>query len=231
MMMGKTVLAIITARGGSKEIPRKNIKCIYGKPLIAWTILEAKKSVYIDRLIISTDNSEIANIAKKYGCEVPFIRPKNLAKDTTPSINVVLHTINKLRTKYDYICLLQPTSPLRKKEQIDNALEIMHNKKVNSLAGVCKAQKTPYWMIKIDKNNMTSFILRSKAARRQDLPIIYQFNGAIYLATMKFLIKNKTFITKNTFLYEMDKISSIDIDDQFDFFVAEQFLKAGNETK
>nr|HPK54819.1 acylneuraminate cytidylyltransferase family protein [Smithellaceae bacterium] len=113
MIQGKTVLAIIPARGGSKGIPRKNITNLAGKPLIAWTIEEAKKSKYIDRLILSSEDNEIIQVAKEWGCEVPFIRPRELAEDDTLGIEPVLHALNTIKKKYDYVVLLQPTSPLR----------------------------------------------------------------------------------------------------------------------
>ncbi len=113
MIAGKTVLAIIPARGGSKGVPRKNIRLLAGKPLIVWTIDEAKKSKYIDRFILSSEDDEIIKIAREYGCEVPFKRPIELAQDDTPGIEPVIHAINTLEDKYDYVVLLQPTSPLR----------------------------------------------------------------------------------------------------------------------
>ena len=123
MLNGKTILAIIPARGGSKGIPRKNIKPLAGKPLIAWTIEEAKKSKYIDRLILSSEDEEIIRIAKKWGCEVPFVRPKEFAEDETSGIEPILHAIETLSEKYDYVCLLQPTSPLRTVNDIDGCIK------------------------------------------------------------------------------------------------------------
>ena len=127
LINGKIVLAIIPARGGSKGVPRKNIKDLCGKPLIAWTIEEALKSKYIDRLIVSTEDEEIANISKKYGAEVPFLRPTELAKDDTPGVEPLLHCINWLKDNQNYYpgygFTLQCTSPCRKTNHRDEALE------------------------------------------------------------------------------------------------------------
>lgn len=125
--MQPKILAIIPARGGSKGVPRKNIRDLAGKPLIAWTIEEAKKSKYITRLILSSEDEEIIEAAKKYGCEVPFVRPIELAQDNTPGIEPVLHAIEKC-PGYDYVLLLQPTSPLRTVEDIDGCIEFLLNK-------------------------------------------------------------------------------------------------------
>jgi CMP-N,N'-diacetyllegionaminic acid synthase len=113
MINGKTILGIIPARGGSKGIPRKNLIIFGGKPLMAWTIEAGLQSHYIDRLILSSEDEEIIAVAREWGCEVPFIRPAELSRDDTPGIEPVIHAIKTLKTSYDYIILLQPTSPLR----------------------------------------------------------------------------------------------------------------------
>ncbi|MCX6112252.1 MAG: acylneuraminate cytidylyltransferase family protein, partial [Proteobacteria bacterium] len=126
MYNDKKILAVIPARGGSKGLPDKNIKKLYNKPLIVWSIEQAKESKYIDRVIVSTDSNEIAKIAVDHGAEVPFIRPSELAKDNTPTIDVLVHLINHLEnngSKYDILLLLEPTSPLRKRGDIDNAMK------------------------------------------------------------------------------------------------------------
>ena len=146
MISGKSILAIIPARGGSKGIPRKNIKLLAGKPLIAWTIDEAKKSIYIDRLILSSEDEEIIRIAKEWGCEAPFIRPAELAEDNTPGIDVVIHAIDALKEKYDYLVLLQPTSPLRKVEDIDRCIETCIDRNVPACISVSETMNHPYWM-------------------------------------------------------------------------------------
>ena len=154
MIKDKTVLAIIPARGGSKGVPLKNIRDVGGKPLIAWTIMEGKKSKYIDRLILSSEDERIINVAKKLGCEVPFTRPSSLAQDETPSIDVIVHAVQTIPEKYDYIVLLQPTSPLRKVTDIDNCIEQCLQKNAKACVSVTEPEKSPFWMYKIDENGL-----------------------------------------------------------------------------
>jgi len=218
MIKGKTILAIIPARGGSKGIPRKNIKIIAGKPLIVWTIEEAKKSKYIDRLILSSEDVEIIRVAKEWGCEVPFIRPKELAQDETPGIEPVIHAINTLSEKYDYVCLLQPTSPLRKVENIDDCIEKCIKNDADSCVSVTEVDKHPYWMYEIGKNEELISLFPDKSiTRRQDLPKVFALNGAIYISTCQQILKQKKLITEKTYGYIMNKNNSIDIDEEMDF--------------
>lgn len=226
MILGKTVLAIVPARGGSKGIPRKNIKVIAGKPLIAWTIEEAKKSKYIDKLILSSEDEEIINVAKQWGCEVPFIRPLELAQDNTAGIEPVIHAIKAINAKYDYVCLLQPTSPLRKTEHIDGCIEkcILNNS--DSCVSISEVKKHPYWMYVLnDTDIIKPFCKEEHAVLRQELPRLYVLNGAIYMAKADFITTNFGFIDDNTIGYYMDAISSIDIDEYLDFFIAECIIK------
>jgi len=215
MIKGKSVLGIITARGGSKGFPGKNIADLAGKPLISYTITAGKNSKYIDRLILSSDDEDIIRVAKEVGCEVPFVRPAELALDTTPGIDPVLHAINSIEGKYDYIVLLQPTSPLRTAEDIDGAIK-------KCLSGhpacvsVSEPDKSPFWMYSITETDKMVPILESKAYRRQDLPKIFALNGAVYVAETQYLIDRKTFITEETVAYVMPKIRSIDIDNEID---------------
>lgn len=229
MIKGKTILAIIPARGGSKGLPGKNIKEIAGKPLIAWTIEEAKKSKYIDRLILSSEDEEIIEVAQKWGCEVPFVRPKELAQDDTSGIEPVIHAIKTLPENYDYVCLLQPTSPLRKVNYIDDAIELITKLNANSLVSVKKVKENPYWMFEIDNNNiLNKFINEGIPIRRQYLKDLYILNGAIYISGTDFLIKNKSFLTDTTIAYEMNEFSSVDIDEENDFELAEFYLTKKN---
>lgn len=232
MINGKTVLAIIPARGGSKGIPRKNIKPLAGKPLIAWTIEEAKKSKYIDIIIVSTDSKEIADVSIKYGADIPFIRPKELAADETPSSEVILHATEWLRInqnqKFDILILLQPTSPLRNANQIDTALKnFMSNPSNKCLVSVKEAEDSPYWMKIIDDDHfLRNFIVhQNNYTRRQDLPKIYILNGAIYIMRTADFINYKSFDVDNTIPFLMDKITSIDIDSEEDFMLAETIVR------
>ena len=226
MMNGKTILGIIPARGGSKGIPRKNIKLLAGKPLIAWTIEEAKKSKYIDRLILSSEDEEIISVAKQWGCEVPFVRPKELAQDDTPGIAPVLHAVESLQEKYDFVCLLQPTSPLREVDDIDGCIEKCVSTKALSSISVTEVDKHPFWMYKLKARSKLSplFPEKSLMARRQELPKIYMPNGAIYFANIHHLTKTKSFFTKGTIAHIMQENNSIDIDTKLDFELCEFFL-------
>jgi len=222
----KKVLAIIPARGGSKGVPRKNIREVAGKPLIAWTILEARKSMYIDRIIVSTDDQEISDVAQQWGCEIPFMRPEHLAQDNTPGIEPVIHAIESL-PGYDYVVLLQPTSPLRTIEDIDGCIELCASKVACSCVSVTEPDKNPYWMFTIDVHGKMQPLLEGKTliSRRQDLPAVYALNGAVYVADAKSIVETRSFITDDTVPYIMSKNNSIDVDTETDLIVAEIFLK------
>lgn len=225
MIQGKSILAIIPARGGSKGIPRKNICMLAGKPLIAWTIEEAKKSKYIDRLILSSENEEIIKVAMAWGCEVPFIRPIELAKDDTPGIEPVLHAITML-PGYDYVVLLQPTSPLRLVDDIDGCIETCLFSNVPSCVSVTEVNQHPYLMYVINKTGSMSPFLDQKIEtfRRQDLPLVYILNGAVYVADSVLLGKSRSLLTPFTKAYIMPKARSLDIDDAIDLAVCENLM-------
>lgn len=229
MIDGKSVLAIIPARGGSKGIPRKNIKDLCGKPLIAWTI-EALKSKYIDRTIVSTEDEEIAEISKKYGAEIPFLRPKELAEDNTPTVDVVVDLINWLERyegyKYDYVCVLQCTSPFRKYLDIDKCLEKIETVQMDGIVSICEVATNPYWTNIFEGYRLKYFIEEGRSlTRRQQLPKVYRYNGAIYIVRKEALIKQKTLEPENMTGYIMSKENSIDIDDMIDFKLAEILIK------
>lgn len=224
MIKDKKILVIIPARGGSKGIPHKNIKELNGKPLIAYTIQCAIESKYIDRVIVSTEDINISNVAENFGADVPFLRPEVLAEDDTPSIDVILHCINTLEANneyYDYICLLQCTSPFRTVDNIDEAIYKLIEKNGSSLVSVCESEVNPYWMKKINDEKLIDFIKEIDASRRQDLPKIYRLNGAIYISKVNELKQLKSWYGKNTIPYIMNRKSSIDIDEPIDFKFAE----------
>lgn len=227
-------LAIIPARGGSKSIPKKNIKNLTDKPLIAWSIQAAKKSKYVDRIIVSTDDEEIKNISLEYGAEVPFLRPHELAKDDTPSSEAIYFTMKKLieeeNEAFDFILLLQPTSPLRDEKHIDNAIEMLVEKQehFNSLVSVTELEHPVYWNRVIsDKQELNTFLEydKDKLYRRQDFEKTFRLNGAIYLIEVAVFMKYKSFETDSTMAFIMDRISSTDIDTKDDFEIAEFYLK------
>lgn len=230
MIDDKVVLGIIPARGGSKGIPRKNIKKLNGKPLIAYTIEEALKSKYIDRIVVTTEDMEIAEISKKYGAEVPFIRPAELAEDDTPGIDPIIHCIKWLRDNEgyspDYVYQLQCTLPLRTVEHVDEAMELMVRTGGDAVVSVCKSEHSPYWMKKIENGRLIDFLdSYSNNRRRQELPIVYRLNGAIHIAKTHILLKYGSWYTDFTTPYIMDYVSSIDIDDIHDFKFVEFLIK------
>ena len=231
MYKGKNILGLIPARGGSKGLPRKNIKPLLGKPLIAWTIEEALASKYLDRLIVSTDDKEIAEISKKYGAEVPFIRPKELAEDNAKGIDVALHAIDWLKKndkqkQYDLLMLLQPTSPLRTTEDIDKAIELLFLKDAKAIVSVCEVDHYPLWSNTLPENGCMKDFIRKEIMNknRQELPIFYRLNGCIYLAYCSYLQKQRSFFGEKSFAYIMPKERSIDIDGEIDFRLAEILL-------
>ena len=226
MINGKKVLAIIPARGGSKGLPGKNIKELCGNPLIAWSIETAKASESIDRIIVSTDDKEVARVSKKYGAGVPFMRPAELATDTASTIDAIFHAINWL-VKYEnysptYILLLQPTSPLRKVEDIEGAIQNLKDKDARAVVSVCETDHHPWWANTLPEDgNMKDFIKADIVMkRRQDLPTFYRINGAIYLAETNYLQERNEFLGPATFACEMPKSRSIDIDSSMDFKLA-----------
>lgn len=229
MINNKKILAIIPARGGSKGIPHKNIIDLCGKPLIAYTIEEAKKSKYIDCVLVSTDSMEIKEKAILYGAEVPFLRPDNLSTDKAKSIDVVLHTIDFLKYAdriFDYVILLQPTSPLREVKDIDKALKIAIEGNHDSLVSLCETDENPVLMRTIKDNKLEEIMKFSgENMRRQELPKFYKFNGAIYVNSVHMLNDEKVFINTNTIPYIMSKESSVDVDEKIDLKLVEFLLK------
>ena len=210
-------LAIIPARGGSKGVPKKNIRNFRGKPLISWTINAAKASTLIDDVILSSDDPEIIAIAKEYGCGVPFIREAAISQDKTPSIDVVFDAIKRYPS-FDWVVLLQPTSPLRTSFHIDEAITLCKNKGATSCASVTKVSQNPYWMYSLDKNQEIQPLIKGKLpSRRQDLPSIYRLNGAIYICNVDWLNRNKNFVGSKTLGYVMNNSDSLDIDREEDF--------------
>ena len=231
MINGKSVLAIIPARGGSKGLPGKNIKELCGKPLIAWTIEQAKSCSDIDRVVVSTDDENISEVAKKHGAEVPFIRSAELASDTASTIDVIFHTVEWFKKHEDYhheyILLLQPTSPLRTVKDIERAIQTLKDKNAQAIVSVCEADHHPWWSnILPEDSNMKDF-LRPEILnkRRQDLPIFYRLNGAIYLAETEYLYEYNGFLGPDTFAYKTPKEHSIDIDSDMDFKLASLLLE------
>lgn len=222
------ILAIIPARGGSKGIPKKNVELLNGNPLIAYSIEAALKSRYVNRVIASTEDQEIAEISRRYGAEV-IDRPKELARDDSPIIDAIFHVLDFLeKAGYvpDVVVLLQPTSPLRNADDVDNAVNLFLSSGCGSVVSVCEFKHTPYWGFKIENGYLKPLFAEAYLKRRrQDLPKAYIPNGAIFIARPDTLRKYKSFYCPKTIPYIMPLERSIDIDDETDFMLAELIMK------
>jgi N-acylneuraminate cytidylyltransferase len=226
------IIAIIPARGGSKGIPRKNIKLLAGKPLIAYSIEAGLKSKYIDRIIVSTEDEEIAEISKKYGAEV-IERPMGLATDTAPTEPVLEHVVKWLKEHAEYepdiVVLLQPTSPLRNSEHIDEALDIFLNGDYDSLLSVCHSSVF-VWKMRENGAYPMNYDFKNRP-RRQDKEPEYKENGAIYITKYKILMENYNRLGGKIGLYIMPEEYSIEIDTEFDFYLCEQIINSRGEKR
>lgn len=233
----KKVIALIPARGGSKSVPKKNIKNLDGKPLIAYTIKESLNSRYIDRSIVSTDDKEIAEIAKEFGAEVPFIRPQRFAKDKSSSLSVIIHALDFLKKeeKYfpDIVVFLQPTSPFRKTKHIDEGIRKIEC--CDAVAGVCKVKEHPYFMMEKRNDELVPYVkMEKRPLRRQDVPELLYLNASLYVTWAEYF-KN---VSKNDPVAPifsgkvkpviMDEISSLDINNKFDLLLAEYIISSQN---
>lgn len=227
MLNNKTVLAIIPARGGSKGVPGKNLRVIQGKTLLAHTVESARSSQLIDRVIVSTDDEKILAEAKRANADTPFIRPKELALDHTPSVDVIIHAINAIPNQYDYFILLQVTSPLRDVNDINQSLQLCDNVNAPACVSVTEAEESPYWMFNLNakKSTLSPLLAKPIPTQRQACPITYVLNGAIFLANTKWFLQTKTFISNETIGYVMPKDRSIDIDTELDFDLLNCYLK------
>jgi CMP-N-acetylneuraminic acid synthetase len=225
------ILAIVPARSGSKRLPGKNTKVLNGKPLIQWTIESALGIDEISRVIVSTDCQYIANIAMQSGAEVPFLRPKELSTDTSSSSAVIKHALDYYKDQgeiFDYVLLLQPTSPIRNKKNNEQAIALLRTKKADAIISVCKCEHPPLWSdILPESMSMERFISdKMKDSHSQNLPQSYRLNGAIYLSKVSRFYKEGTlFLSSNTYAYIMDNESSVDIDHNLDFLFAEVVLR------
>ncbi|OGV48055.1 MAG: hypothetical protein A2X49_02045 [Lentisphaerae bacterium GWF2_52_8] len=231
------ILAIIPARGGSKGLPRKNLAPLAGKPLIAWTIEAALESKSVSRVIVSTEDEEIAETARHFGAELPFLRPPELAEDNTPSMAPLLHALCWLREHEGitpkYVMLLQPTSPLRGSSDIDAAAELAKRRSAAHVISVCPAPCHPFHIMKLGADgSMESFFdssfdeMQRRYPRRQELPPAYIENGAIYLSRCAELLASKSFYSPPPLALPMSEESSLDIDSASELAEAEKLLAA-----
>jgi CMP-N,N'-diacetyllegionaminic acid synthase len=232
MYKNRKILGVIGARGGSKGLPGKNIKICAGKPLIQWTIEAGQECSYIDEVAVSTDDIEISEIASRLGATVPYIRPAHLATDTATIDAVILDLVRELKLSdktFDYIVLLQPTSPLRTSKHIDAAIESYFERATSieeTLVSVAKAPQKSMWLMEKQNNDYIHFCFEQgkKKRQRQAGPVYYLPNGAIYLMPIQ-QIENG-FYGEQTLAFIMDEFVSIDVDDVNDFELAQQRLNA-----
>ena len=227
------IIAIIPARGGSKGVPRKNIRLLRGKPLIVYSIEAAIASQYLTRVIVSTEDTEIAECAKKYGAEV-VERPESLARDDSSPIDVIIQVLDFIKKdkgqEPELVVLLQPTSPFRTSEDIDKAIEKFHSSQCESVVSICACQKTPYKTLIIENEKLIPFIdAKHLHASRQSLPTVYYPNGAIYIAPPSILREKKTFHVKKSVPYFMPPERSFDIDTELDLSIAECIMNINPE--
>jgi CMP-N-acetylneuraminic acid synthetase len=230
----KRILALIPARGGSKGLPGKNIKMLVGKPLIAWTIKQALSSKHVDKVMVSTEDNVIAKISAKYGAEVPFIRPRELAHDDSPTIDAILHALDNLQQRgqeFNYLGLLEPTSPLRKPGDIDNGIKklIDNADKADSLVSVGEiALEHPSISKTINEQGYVEpfYDTKETATRRQNLSKAYFPYGVLYLSKVHALRKHKTFYQRRTLAYLIERWQNYEVDDGCDFICIEALLKS-----
>lgn len=229
MYKGKKILAIIPARAGSKGLPGKNTRRLGDKPLIAWSIEAAKASRYVDRMVVSTDGQDIAQVAESYGIPVPALRPEELATDEAQITDTLLHVLDERSRDgehFDLLLLLQPTSPLRTAADIDSAIELLEEKNAQAIVSVCETDHHPWWSNTLPEDgNMGNFIRPEiNSCNRQDFPPHYRLNGAIYLVEIPFFQEHRSYYGPRTYAYRMPSARSIDIDHPSDFLLAQLLL-------
>ncbi len=227
MYKGKSFFALIPARGGSKRLPKKNLLELGGKPLLAWTIEAGLKSHYIDAVCVSSDDDAILTLAEGYGIDT-IRRPECLAGDTIDTFDVVAHALEQSAMQYDYIVLLQPTSPLREAHHVDAAIEQLHRHGADAVVSVCEMEHSPLWSNTLPENDSMEGFLDERFSHRrsQELPTYYRLNGAIYICNTVQLLQQKRFlIARNIVAYRMPRKVSVDIDEALDFQFAEFLLQ------
>lgn len=219
------IVGIVPARGGSKSISRKNLRPICGKPLVCHAIEAGLASQYIDRVIVSTDDQEIANVARTAGAHVPFVRPAQLAGDHVGPVPVLQHAVGWLEAhgeRVNAVVTLQPTSPLRKASHIDAAIRKFIETGADTVVTVCAVEYSPYWMQRLDGDRLTPFMPEGmKTPRRQDLPPVFQLNGAVYVMRRDVVMEQGRVFGDDTRAIVMSREESIDIDEELDFALAE----------
>ncbi len=222
------VLGVIPARSGSKGLKDKNIKTLNGKPLVAYTIEAAKKSGVFDCVMVSTDSKKYAKIAEEFGAEVPFLRSEYASGDKASTMSVIEEVIDnykkELNKTFDVVIILQPTSPLRTAKNIKEAMDLFAEKNADTVISVCETEHSPYWCnVLAEDQKATNFIKKKYLKPRQELPKTYTLNGAVYIIKTSD-IKKVNFYGKNSYIYVMDRINSVDIDSELDFLYAKSII-------
>lgn len=227
------ILGLIPARGGSKGVPKKNIRLVAGKPLIAYTIECARKCSSLDRVVVSTDSEEIATIARTYGAEVPFMRPAELASDTAAMVPVLEHAIAEIERRsgeqVEFLVLIDSTAPLRIPEDIEQALTICKQDDCDAVISVNAPHRNPYFNMVKEENGYVRLICEPErlVSRRQDAPPVYDVNTVVWIWRRKALMEDHARIPKRTKLYLVPKERSIDLDTEFDFkFLEHQLINS-----
>jgi len=223
MIEGLTVLALITARGGSQGVVRKNLREVGGKSLLARAVEAARAASCVDRVVLSSDDAEIIQAGILLGCEVPFVRPAELATAEASSMDVVRHVLAALPERYDLIVLLQPTSPFRTGADIDGTVRKCVKSGAPACVSVCVPSKPPHWTMELDRDGAMKPLMPEygQAHRRQDLPPAHAINGAVFVARCDWIVKQSGFVTPETLAYVMPAERSLDIDSEYDLVLAE----------
>lgn len=232
MIREKRVLAIIPARGGSVGLPGKNIRAMCGKPLIAWSIEKAKKSNYLDMVLVTTDSQKIADVSAQFGARVPFLRPAELATDKASTYDTVRHALTFLQEKeghtFDYIVLLEPTSPLREDDDIDRMLEQLQAREsdFDSIISVGEIDEHPSIVRRLSGDRLEPFCPElQRTTRRQDNEPAYFPFGVAYIAKTEALLAENTFYTRRSTYFKIKRYQNYEIDDIYGFLCAERIMK------
>jgi N-acylneuraminate cytidylyltransferase len=225
---GEKVLAIVAARGGSKGVPGKNIRVVGGRPLVVWSIAAAQSSKRVDRVILSSDDQAIIAAAREAGCEVPFVRPPQLATDTASMLDVVHHAVKECGDGFKWVVLLQATSPLRTAADIDATIDACRDADAPACVTVTPSDKSPLWMFyrEVD-GHMRPVLDGLPTFRRQDLPPAFTLNGAVYVARISWLADRNSFLSPDTVCHVMPRERSVDIDTEMDFAITRTLLSEG----
>jgi CMP-N-acetylneuraminic acid synthetase len=231
MPLEPRVLAVIPARAGSKRLPEKNLAELAGRPLIAWTISAALEAGFVHTVMVSTESEQIAEVSRREGAEVPFLRPAELATDSASSVDVVMHALTAYQQRglvFNYVLLLQPTSPLRTAHDIHAAWQLLREKDADAVVSVCEMEHSPLWSNQLpDDGSLTGFLRPEVLGKRsQDLPVYYRLNGALYLVSVsRFLQERRFMLDQGAYALIMPRERSVDIDTSLDLKFASLLLR------